>query len=195
MISLGKITELAHHTVCSIIGEGDRVVDATAGNGHDTIFLAEAVGPSGQVYAFEIQKDALLKTAERLKQKNLDKRVTMIHSGHERLFNYISYPVSIIMYNLGYLPGGDRQITTKYDTTLESLKQALTLLKVGGIITIVFYPGHEQGADEKKHLLSFCRNLNASEYAVLHKVLLNQGNNPPELMVVQKKLFCSDLSG
>jgi len=194
LISLDRITALAHQTVRLVICKGDRVVDATAGNGYDTIMLAEEVGPEGRVYAFEIQKEALCKVAESLKQQKLDQRVTLIHSGHEYLLENIKEQVSVVMYNLGYLPGGDRQVTTTYDTTIESFKQALTLLKPGGIITIVLYPGHKPGADEKNNLLPFCQKLDSSKYVVLYNRLLNQDNDPPELLVVQKKLFYTELS-
>ncbi len=189
MISIKKITELAHHKTGLIIKKGDYVVDATAGNGNDTVFLAEKVGPVGHVYAFDIQIDALAKTAEILKKKELSDRVSLIQSGHEQLLQYVRNPVSVVMYNLGFLPGGDRQVTTKSETTLSSFKQALTLLKPGGMITMVIYPGHSEGRLEKEELMLVCKDLSSSDYAVLHLELINQANDPPELFVVQKIFF------
>lgn len=186
MLSIQKITELAHLMARQVIREGDHAVDATAGNGYDTIMLAEAVGPGGYVYAFDIQEQALLKTAERLKQKKMDKRVALINAGHQYLLQYVNYPVAAVMYNLGYLPGGDRQVTTKYDTTIESIRQALNLLKPGGVVTVILYPGHERGLEEKRKLVPVFQQLNPSRYAVLHGGMLNQGNDPPELVIVQK---------
>jgi predicted methyltransferase len=171
------------------VAEGDTVVDATAGNGNDTLFLAEITGPTGQVYAFDIQGEALTGTEERLKQCNLITRVTLIKAGHEELARHVCKPVSVIMYNLGYLPGGNKQITTNYTSTLASLEQALTLLKPGGLITIVLYPGHDAGRIEKEKLLAFCEVVPSSEYAVLYSSLVNQTNNPPELIIIQKRLF------
>lgn len=171
------------------VAEGDTVVDATAGNGNDTLFLAEKVGSSGQVYAFDIQGEALTVTEERLKQSNLITRVTLIRAGHEELTRYVSNPVSVIMYNLGYLPGSNKQLTTDYSSTLASLEQALGLLKPGGVISIVLYPGHDAGRIEKEKLLAFCEVVPSSEYAVLYSSLVNQANNPPELIIIQKRLF------
>lgn len=171
------------------VAEGDTVVDATAGNGNDTLFLAERVGSSGQVYAFDIQGEALIVTEERLKQRNLITRVTLIRAGHEELTRHVSNPVSVIMYNLGYLPGGNKQLTTDYISTVASLEQALTLLKPGGVITIVLYPGHDAGRIEKEKLLAFCEVVPSSEYAVLYSSLVNQANNPPQLIIIQKRLF------
>jgi len=171
------------------VAEGDTVVDATAGNGNDTIFLAKRTGSSGQVYAFDIQDEALTVTEERLKQCNLLARVTLVKAGHEELARHVSNPVSVIMYNLGYLPGSNKQVTTDYSSTLASLKQALTLLKPGGVITIVLYPGHDAGRIEKEKLLAFCEAIPSSEYAVLYSSLVNQAGNPPELIIIQKRLF------
>lgn len=102
---------------------------------------------------------------------------------------YVLNPVSVIMYNLGYLPGSNKQITTTYSSTLASLEQALTMLKPGGVISIVLYPGHKAGRIEKEKLLSFCEVIPSSEYAVLCSRLVNQAGEPPELIIIQKRLF------
>jgi len=187
LIQVTRITELAHHLVGLVISEGDLSVDATAGNGHDTVFLATKVGEAGHVYSFDIQQEALDTTYNKLKQKNLEKRVTLITRGHENLKDYVQDRAAVIMFNLGYLPGGDRRITTKYDTTIESLEQALTVLAPGGIITVVMYPGHREGFEEKEHIIPFCRQLNSDQYVVLNSRLLNRGHSPPELVVIQRK--------
>ncbi len=186
MISIKKIVELAHYMVGLVIKEGDYVIDATAGNGYDTLFLAEKVGPGGHVYAYDIQEEALVKTAERLKEKKLDTRVTLIQDGHEKLLHYVTEPVSAVMYNLGYLPGSNRRVTTETASTLASFEQALNLINPGGVITIVLYPGHFKGRREKEALLPVCNSLSLSDYAVLHIKLVNQANDPPELLVIQK---------
>ncbi len=191
MISIKKVTDLAHYTVSMVIKEGDQVIDATAGNGHDTVFLAEKTGPTGHVYAFDIQEEALKVTAEKLKAKDLDRRVTLIRAGHEDIAQHVDGPVAAVMYNLGYLPGGSRQVKTGYKTTLRSFEQALTLLKPGGIVTLVLYPGHPEGRLEKEELLETCTKLPSPGYTVLHTVLVNQANEPPEMIVVQKILFTS----
>lgn len=187
MIQVTRITELAHHLVGLVISEGDLTVDATAGNGHDTVFLATKVGEAGHVYSFDIQQEALDTTYNKLKQENLEKRVTLITRGHENLKDYVQDRAAVIMFNLGYLPGGDRRITTKYDTTIKSLEQALTVLAPGGIITVVMYPGHREGFEEKEHIIPFCRQLNSDQYVVLNSRLLNRGHSPPELVVIQRK--------
>jgi len=168
---------------------GALAVDATAGNGYDTLFLAEKVGPNGHVYAFDVQKKALEKTRKRLEDSNLEGRVTLILDGHEQMHKYLRRQVAVIMYNLGYLPGGSREITTCCETTMESFKQALVLLKNDGIITVVLYPGHRLGVLEKEHLLPYCRRLPPKKFCVLYVNHVNSGGKPPELIVVQKILF------
>lgn len=185
---IGRITELAHYFILLAIRSGDIAIDATAGNGYDTLFLAERVGPNGHVYAFDVQDEALAKTAMRLKYNNLDQRVTLVKDSHCNLSNYFREKASVIMYNLGYLPGGDLKVTTDSTSTLSSLKQALKLLSPGGIITVVLYPGHPEGSLEKEELILFCRNLGAPDFSVIQIELLNRNNKPPELIVIQKTM-------
>lgn len=186
MTRLDRITELAHLFVGLALDYGDWAVDATAGKGNDTLFLAQKVGPSGQVYAFDVQEEALKVTAGKLKLKNLEKRVTLLHCGHQFMRKTVNGPVSAIMYNLGFLPGGNREIKTSSRSTLESLDQALLMVRKGGIITVAIYPGHKQGSLEKTAVLRFCQNLPPADYTVLHLNVLNRKKDPPELVVIRK---------
>lgn len=189
MYRIKQVTKIAHLLAKPVICEGDFVVDATAGNGYDTLFLAESVGPRGHVYAFDIQEEALKATLDNLKRESLEKRVSLHLSGHENLLHYVKGEVSVVMYNLGYLPGGNRELTTHYHTTLESIKQGLSLLRPGGLISIVLYPGHCEGNFEKENLLPYFKGLPASHYTVAYYNLINQRHAPPELVIVQKYLF------
>ena len=147
-----RLTELAQQRIGTIVRSGDIAVDATAGNGHDTLFLAERVGPAGQVYAFDIQAQALERTRRRLEAVSLAGRVKLIQLGHEHLCaalpKGIRGSVTAVMFNLGYLPGGDTECVTRIDTTLAALDQAVACLRAGGILTVVAYPGHPGGGTE-----------------------------------------------
>ena len=135
---------------------GDWVVDATSGNGHDTLFLAQRVLPGGRVFAFDIQAAAVEQTRKTLVAHlphTLDTgEVTLVHAGHEHLRDLLPPETHgkfrAIMFNLGYLPGGDKSLITKVETTLSALQQALDLLAEDGVLTAVIYPGHEGGRDE-----------------------------------------------
>jgi len=181
-----RITALTQAQVDLVVSEGSIAVDATAGNGYDTLYLAEKVGNSGHVYSFDIQEEALHKTGELLREKGLSARVSLIPDSHVNMSEYLTEKVSVIMYNLGYLPGGNQEVTTTARVTLESVEKSLTLLNPGGIITIVVYPGHPEGEREKETLMAYCNRQNSAETAILHTHLLNQKGFPPELIIIQK---------
>ena len=181
-----RITTLAQAQVDLVAGEGSIAVDATAGNGYDTLYLAEKVGNSGHVYSFDIQEEALQNTRERLKTKGLSERVSLIPDSHANISEYVTEEVSVMMYNLGYLPGGNQEVTTTARVTLESVEKSLTLLVPGGIITIVVYPGHPEGKREKELLMAYCSELIPAKAAILYTRLLNQEGLPPELIIIQR---------
>lgn len=169
------------------IKQGDTVIDATMGNGNDTAFLCDLVGEKGKVYAFDIQRMAIENTKERLKKLKLEERVELIHDGHENLDKYVEKEVKLIIYNLGYLPSGDHSLTTKSDTTIESIKKGLDLLNQNSVILIVLYPGHESGMIEKIAIENFTKELNQKEFNVISINFTNQINNPPEMICIEKR--------
>ena len=140
------------------IKEGGVVVDFTMGNGHDTLWLSQMVGPSGKVFSFDIQKTALEKTDKLLKENSVT-NVNLILDSHSNVKQYVRDKICAGMFNLGYLPGGDKSITTKHETTLEAIVSATELLDLGGALLIAVYPGHEEGTIEGnliEELLSYC---------------------------------------
>lgn len=146
------LTELAHDLLRTVLEAGDHAVDATAGNGHDTRFLAEAVGDKGRVLGLDIQEAAIRVTGSRLARAGLSDRVTLLQAGHERLDELLPAPMrgnlKAVMFNLGYLPGGDRARITRPDTTLTALAAALDHLRPDGVISLLVYRGHPGGDDE-----------------------------------------------
>lgn len=142
-------TALAQQILRGIIREGDRVVDATAGNGHDTIFLAECVGDTGGVLAFDVQEAAIISARSRVAQAGYSERVGFFHESHERLDRHVADgSVAAVMFNLGYLPGADHQLTTEVAVTLAALEKSAHALKPGGVLSMICYPGHPAGAAE-----------------------------------------------
>jgi predicted methyltransferase len=142
-------TELAHDFLRSVIQSGDTVIDATAGNGHDTLMLARCVGESGRVLAFDIQAAAIDACRHRLHLAGLLERVSLHLACHSGLAGFAD-PASVaaVVFNLGYLPGEDHQLTTLAATTLQAIDAAITLLKPGGLLSVLCYPGHAAGATE-----------------------------------------------
>ena len=182
-----KTTELAMSVTLTYIRQGDIVIDATCGTGQDTVMLARAVGSEGSVYAFDIQKKAMLLTEERLRKHGFS-NVHFIMKSFSSMSEHIpENSASAVVFNLGYLPGGDHSITTTADTTLEGLACALRTIRAGGIVTVVLYDGHEEGAAEKKAVLEWARELDQRKYHAAFVSLINQDNDPPEILWVTRK--------
>lgn len=184
---INKITEVNKIFLEKIIEKGDVVIDATMGNGYDTVYLGNLVGETGKVYAFDVQEEALTSTRKKVIRDNMEDRIELILDGHENLDKYVKEEVSCVVFNLGYLPRAKHLVITKPNTTLEAIKKSLELLKPNGIISIAAYIGHEGGLDEKNHVCEYLNNLDQKQYNVLHMEFTNQINNPPQLMLVEKK--------
>ncbi len=183
-----KATGIVHLLLEKFLAEGQCVVDATVGNGYDTLFLAQAVGTSGQVYAFDIQAQALNETKKLLMKHDCMQQVKLIHDGHENLSQYIQEPVNAIIYNLGYLPGGNKHIITSKETTLLSLRQGLEILGSGGIITLIIYPGHPGGAEEAAAIEELLASLSSQTWQIMSWSRVNGTARPaPSLLLLHKQ--------
>ena len=178
---------LAREVILRAVEPGDTVVDATMGNGHDTQMLCETVGPEGRVWAFDVQAKAVEETRNRLRAQGLDGRAELILSGHEHMAEYVKGPVKAVMFNLGWLPGGDHAVTTRWETTRTAVESALDLLAPMGVLVICAYPGHAEGEREKQELTAFLGGLDNRRYNVLHQRFLNAGPGAPECFVIQKQ--------
>lgn len=165
---------------------GDIAIDCTMGNGNDTAFLCELVGENGKVYAFDIQETAIKNTRKRLKDENLMDHAELILDGHQNVDEYVADKVKLVIFNLGYLPKGDHKVVTKTETTLPAIEKCLKLLQKNGVILIVLYPGHESGRIEKQIITEYVGGLPQKEYSVSYLQFLNQVNNPPELVCIEK---------
>lgn len=173
--------------ICKLkLKDGDIAVDCTMGNGNDTAFLCDLVGDEGKVYAFDIQETAIINTKDKLKELNLIERAEIIFDSHQNIDKYIKENVKLIMFNLGYLPGGNHDITTEKNTTIKAAEKCLSLIEPSGIIIFVVYSGHANGREEKRALECFTSELNQKEYNVVKICFTNQINNPPELICIEK---------
>ncbi len=178
---------LAAEMLRQVIRPGDTVVDATLGNGHDTCMLAQLVGEDGQVIGFDIQPEAVESARKRLSEAGLLDRCRLHVTGHEHMAEYVSAPVRTVTFNLGWLPGGNKAITTHWETTRQAVEAALSLLLPGGVCTICAYPGHAAGDEERRALVAFLSALRPQAFNVLHQRLLNAGAGAPDCFVIQKQ--------
>lgn len=171
---------------------GDLAVDATAGNGHDTLFLARLTGPEGHVHAFDVQESAIEETRRRLEQGGIAPgSFSLHHTGHENLLQHVPQEqhgrISGVMFNLGWLPGSDKSVITRAQTTLTALDAALKILAPGGLLTLAVYPGHEGGREEQSAVSQWAESLPARAFEVQQLRPVNSAAYPPECWVVWKK--------
>lgn len=183
--------DLAHHYWTQLVQEGDTVIDATCGNGHDTLKLCQLAlsADKGKIYAIDSQSIAIESTKTLLAHHlsvDEQKRVEFHHRCHSIFPSSIeSEDVKLIVYNLGYLPGGNKAETTTCLTTLQSLQHACALLKAGGAISVTCYPGHPEGAREQEAILKFSSALQPTEWSCCHHTWNNR-HLAPSLLLLQK---------
>ncbi|UZP66845.1 methyltransferase domain-containing protein [Desulfovibrio mangrovi] len=165
-------------------------VDGTVGNGHDTLFLAELAGPEGHVYGFDVQASALSNARERLASAGVEERVTLFHAGHEEARLLIPAPmhgqVRVAMFNLGYLPGGDKTIVTQPEATITALESVFAMLRPHGIITVHVYTGHAGGANEGEIVLQWASSLPWNSCRVARYDFCNKARNGEALLVIER---------
>lgn len=174
------IVEYAHHFIKEHVQEGDICIDATAGNGNDTGFLCELVGESGHVIAMDIQSMAVENTKALLKAKKFEERAEVVLASHVTMEQYAKEgSVACVVFNLGYLPGGDHNLATKGNTSMEAMEAALRLLKKNGLLSVTIYSGGDSGFEEKEEVLRWLKSLDSKRYLVITSEYYNRPNNPP----------------
>ena len=182
-----QITEWCHHFIREHVKQGDICIDATAGNGNDTQLLCELVGEYGKVFAFDIQKKAVQHTKERLEQANLLPRAEVLLESHVNMKHYVEEDsISCIVFNFGYLPGGDHSLATRKDTSIQAIHEGLKLLKKGGVMSLCIYSGGDSGFEERDAILEELKNLDSKRYLVILSSYYNRPNNPPIPVMVIK---------
>ena len=193
---LTDIVPFAHALLQHVLQPGDVAIDATAGNGYDTLLLAQWVGDGGRIYAFDVQAQAIEATRERLQAHGLADRVSVIHAGHETVLQHVTQPVQAAVFNLGYLPRSDKQITTQADSTIAALQGIWQLLRPHGVIVLVVYHGPAGGKQERSAVEDYVCGLDPAAVRVVRFALANVPNDPPYVLALEKlEPFRSDSSG
>jgi hypothetical protein len=180
------MTDLAHLIVGAALTPGDWAIDATVGNGHDTAFLADCVGATGRVFGFDVQAQAIAATQNRLGSWP---SVALLHHSHAEMALHLPPEglgrIGAVMFNLGYLPGGDKTIITSAETTLSAIRLALGLLRIRGVVTIIVYPGHSGGRAEADAIREYVDQLD-TKFAVSRHMRLGADRPVPELLVIER---------
>ena len=177
---------LHKHFILEHLGEGDIAVDFTMGNGGDTLFLSKTVGESGKVYAFDIQEEALISTRAYLQENGAPENYQLICASHHRVKEFVEGPIKAGMFNLGYLPGGDKSITTMRATTLPAIEAAIDLLGKDAILLIAVYPGHPEGDAEGKEITEYLSTLSRFKVCCTKVQIVNSVTSPYFMMIETK---------
>lgn len=182
-----QITRWCQEMIHFQVPEGGIYIDATMGNGNDTLFLCRLAGESGRVYAFDVQENALKSTRKRLESQGVLDRAELILDGHENMDKYIGEnSADAVCFNFGYLPGGDHRISTRAGTSIEAIRKALNILKTGGMMSLCIYSGGDTGFEEKTRILEYLRKLPPEKYTVIINSYYNRSNNPPVPVFIWK---------
>ncbi|MBQ9157165.1 MAG: class I SAM-dependent methyltransferase [Eubacterium sp.] len=210
-----QITQWCHDRIRQMMPHPKNCTDASAGTGRDTLFLTEIADPAGIITAMDIQEEAIRQTAERLRKNNVSRQVDFVNfkpvmipelsdelkqeppvgyasiqlicDSHENLNRYLpDKSQDLILFNLGYLPGGDHTLSTKAESTVTALNQSLQLLTPGGLLSVMIYSGGDSGFEEKEAVLGWARGLDPGRYLVFVEEFCNRPNNPPIPLYVRK---------
>lgn len=178
---------LSHKFISEHVKKGDFCIDGTAGKGRDTLFLSRLVGEEGKVIALDIQPQAVEFTKTLLCENNITWAEVYL-SCHSKLSSFAEKEsVDAIMFNFGWLPGGDHNIFSRADSSIPALKSALELLKPGGKMSLCLYYGKENGTDEKDRILTFVKELDQKEFSVLLTDFINRKGEPPIAVLITKE--------
>lgn len=180
------LLDLHKHFILTHLKEGDVAVDFTMGNGHDTEFLSKTVGEYGHVYAFDIQDQALASTEERLKATGCPQNYTLILDSHHNVKKYVDVPIKAGMFNLGYLPGSDKSVTTMRSTTLPAIEAAISLMAPDAIIIVAVYPGHPEGEAEGQEICEYLSGLSRYKVCATQIRILNSKTSPFFILIENK---------
>lgn len=160
-------------------------VDMTLGNGNDLRKLFRTLGKESVFYGFDIQELSIQNTKDKFSESELSK-INLILDSHEYIDKYVKENIDIAVYNLGYLPKGDKKIVTNYKKVINSLEVLLEMLNPNGSVFITFYPGHPSGLEEAIHIKKYLSELNQKEFEIIKFDFINQKNNPPFLIMLEK---------
>lgn len=177
---MDKIINFSHKIIMETVTQNDITLDLTAGRGYDTLFLAKI---SKFVYSFDIQIDAINDTKALTKKFD---NIRLIHDNHEKINDYLQDNIKAAIFNLGYLPRGNKEITTNKESTIKALKIVLKLLLPKGRCVLVIYPGHPNGNEEADAIERFLKTISQKQFEVLKYQFINQINKPPYLIAIER---------
>ncbi|CAI7867833.1 unnamed protein product, partial [Closterium sp. NIES-54] len=161
-----KLTAVAHQLWRGVVRRGDTVVDATCGNGHDTMAMAAlalAPAPPSDGEAGSAGEELGCQTRRWLtctRCAPATPRCSNMSPCHSSLLQHVaSGSARLVAFNLGYLPRAHHApptaaaspttapegITTQPGSTVAALQAAVVATAVGGVVSVMAYVGHPGG--------------------------------------------------
>ena len=178
---------VSHKFISEHIKKGAFCIDATCGKGRDTVFLCSLAGEEGKVLAFDIQEAAVMQTKELLEKEGYNNAEVFLDN-HANLGKYVlEESVDAVMFNLGWLPGGDHNIFSKPESSIPAIEAGLKALKKGGVMSICIYHGRECGSLEKDELLKYLKTVDNKKYTVMVLDFFNRtGEIPIPVLIIKE---------
>lgn len=185
MIS-SRMTEWVQEILLPYVQKATILVDGTCGNGHDTLFLAQNAPLNAKIFSFDIQVQALEKAAQILKENQLENSIEFIFDCHSKIDEWVSDPIDLGMFNLGYLPGSDKNTKTCLEKSLVGITKICEKLSLHGALSIVCYPGHTEGQNEYEGISQFLQKLSSKEYQVMRLQGWNRSSTAPVAFLIER---------
>lgn len=190
-----RLTQSVHIHLKEVLKAGDSALDATAGNGHDSLHMAELIGPLGTLVAIDLQVKAIENTRNKLASKDYLERSKLLKGNHADVLKQLNGTFKAIVFNLGYLPGSDQKLITEVDSTISALNEVPRLLDPNGILLVTTYRAHKGGLPESIAVEDWMRKQEHSDGWFVHKIEPNaiqskttHDNLPPILWVASPTL-------
>lgn len=178
---------LAHEFLAAHVSAGDICIDCTAGRGKDTAFLCSLVGEKGRVIAMDIQQEAVDSTRALIAERGYPDIAEVYLDSHANVDKYAEEgSVKAVVFNFGWLPGGDHSVNTRAESSVEALDKCLRLLRPDGVMSLSIYYGRDTGYGERDAILAYLRSLPIREYTVIVSEFANRPNDPPISVRVYK---------
>ena len=186
-----RLTDHVHQILENSLSAGDTAIDATAGNGHDALKMATLVSSDGRLIAIDLQDAAIRSTRERLQAANVVAQSEFLMGDHaevlQTLLPMLADQVSVITFNLGYLPGSDKSVQTTATATLTALDAARHLLKPRGLLLVTAYRGHPGGAEEAESVAAWMQQRAPEGWTIESKTPTVTGTRLPPILWIARK--------
>jgi len=181
------LTQLSHILLKSLTNGSGIYIDATAGNGYDTLFIAKMLKQNGSLFSFDISYQAVGNTKKLLEENNISiNNVNIINDSHENIDKYIGQnKIKAAIFNLGYRPHSDKTVKTMPASTILALGKILYRLECGGAVIICSYTGHD-GGEEDEQVFKYLCGMENKTYEISKTEMISRKHSPVLYLIIKK---------